>query len=69
MGLVLQDLHNLFNVLFLMVVFIDITDMPSTKDTKTQLLFQKMTFKNTVFLRFVDLGKVMIVENFFTAQI
>lgn len=27
-----------FNVLFLMVMFIAITDMPSTKDTKTQLL-------------------------------
>jgi len=38
MGLVLQDLHKLFNVLILMVVFIDITGMPYTKDTKTQLL-------------------------------
>jgi len=38
MGLVLQDLHKLFNVLILMVVFIDITGMSYTKDTKTQLL-------------------------------
>lgn len=72
-GLVLQDLHNLYNVLFLTVVFIDITDMPRTpkhsslfySNAYILLRFQKMTFKNIVFLMFVDLGKVMIVENFF----